>query len=158
MHWAGSPSYLGPPKARIPGLVWERRAPADAHDARACGAHHEVTAAGRSSIIEFAGAAPRRPKTCPNATRNARAFRSHSPADFEFPRSCRRPRRGASRASAGPSRRSAASARLPLKASPLWLRPALGPKAAATEGHAALPDLRASGSSRRPRRSQRKGR
>ena len=34
--------------------------PADAHDARACGAHHEVTAAGGSSIIEFAGAAPRR--------------------------------------------------------------------------------------------------
>ena len=46
--------------------------PADAHDASACGAHHEVTAAGGSSIIEFAGAAPRRPKTCPNATRNAR--------------------------------------------------------------------------------------
>ena len=90
-----SPSHLGPPKARIPGLVWERRAPADAHDARACGAHHEVTAAGGSSIIEFAGAAPRRPKTCPNATRNARAFRSHSPADFEFPRPCRRPRKGA---------------------------------------------------------------
>ena len=49
--------------------------PADAHDACACGAHHEVTAAGGSSIIEFAGAAPRRPKTCPNATRNACAFR-----------------------------------------------------------------------------------
>ena len=52
-------------------------------------------AAGGSSIIEFAGAAPRRPKTCPNATRNACAFRSHSPANFEFPRPCRRPRRGA---------------------------------------------------------------
>ena len=37
--------------------------PADAHDARACGAHHEVTVAGGSSIIEFAGAAPRRPKS-----------------------------------------------------------------------------------------------
>ena len=69
--------------------------PADAHDAHACCAHHEVTAAGRSSIVEFAGAAPRRPKTCPNATRNACAFRSHSPANFEFPHPCQRPRRGA---------------------------------------------------------------
>ena len=69
--------------------------PADAHDARACGAHHPVTAAGGSSIIEFAAAAPRRPKACPNATRNACAFRSHSPANFEFPRPCRRPRKGA---------------------------------------------------------------
>ena len=60
-----------------------------------CGAHHEVTAAGGSSIIEFAAAAPRRPKICPNATRNACAFRSHSPANFEFPRPCRRPRKGA---------------------------------------------------------------
>ena len=69
-----SPSHLGPPKARIFGLVWARRAPADAHDARACGAHHEVTAAGGSSIIEFAGAAPRRPKTCPKRhTERARA-------------------------------------------------------------------------------------
>ena len=68
--------------------------PVDAHDARACGAHHEVTVAGGSSIIEFAGAAPRRPKTCPNATRNACAFRSHSPANFEFSRPWR-PRRGA---------------------------------------------------------------
>ena len=38
--------------------------PADAHDARACCSHHEVTVAGGSSIIEFAGAAPRRPNTC----------------------------------------------------------------------------------------------
>ena len=58
-------------------------------------AHHQVTAAGGSSIIEFAAAAPRRPKTCPNATRKACAFRSHSPANFEFPRPCRRPRKGA---------------------------------------------------------------
>ena len=92
-----SPSHLGPPKARIMSISWKPWAslgapsPADAHDAGACGAHHEVTAAGGSSIIEFAGAAPRRPKTCPNTTRNACAFRSHSPANFEFPR----PRRGA---------------------------------------------------------------
>ena len=94
------PSHLGPPKARIMSISWKpwpslgAPSPADAHDARACGAHHEVTVAGGSSIIEFAGAAPRRPKTCPNATRNACAFRSHSPANFEFPRPCR-PRRGA---------------------------------------------------------------
>ena len=96
MRVRGSPSHLGPPKARISGLVWARRAPLMLM-MRACGAHHEVTAAGGSSIIEFAGAAPRRPKTCPNATRNApaRAFRSHSPANFEFPRPCRQPRRGA---------------------------------------------------------------
>ena len=98
-----SPSHphLGPPKARIMSISWKPWAslgapsPADAHDARACGARHEVAAAGGSSIIEFAGAAPRRPKTCPNATRNACAFRSHSPANFEFPRPCRRPRKGA---------------------------------------------------------------
>ena len=63
--------FLGPPKARIMGISWKPWArmgvpsPADAHDARACGAHHEVTAAGGSSIIEFAGAAPRRPKNMP---------------------------------------------------------------------------------------------
>ena len=91
-----SPSHLGPPKARIMSISWKPWAslgapsPADAHDARACGAHHEVTVAGGSSIIEFAGAAPRRPKTCPNATRNACVFRSHSPANFEFSRPCRR--------------------------------------------------------------------
>ena len=67
-----SPSHLGPPKARISGLVWARRA------VRIM----SITAGGGSSINEFAGAAPRRPKTCPNATQNARAFRSHSPADF----------------------------------------------------------------------------
>ena len=37
-------------------------------------AHHQVTAAGGSSIIEFAAAAPRRPKTCPNATRKRARF------------------------------------------------------------------------------------
>ena len=95
-----SPSHLGTPKARIMSISWKPWAslgapsPADAHDVRACGAHHEVTVAGGSGIIEFAGAAPRRPKTCPNATRNACAFRSHSPANFEFS-PCRRPRRGA---------------------------------------------------------------
>ena len=47
-----------------------------------------IPIAGGSSIIEFAGAAPRRPKTCSNATRNACAFRSHSLANFEFPRPC----------------------------------------------------------------------
>ena len=83
------------PKSPHPWASLGAPSPADAHDAHACVTHHEVTAAGGSSIIEFAGAAPRRPKTCPNATRNARAFRSHSPANFEFPRPCRRPRRGA---------------------------------------------------------------
>ena len=72
-----SPSHLGPPKARIMSISWK------------------AWASLGSSIIEFAGAAPRRPKTCPDATRNARTFRSHSPANFEFPRPCRRPRRGA---------------------------------------------------------------
>ena len=99
-QYSPSHPHLGPAKARIMSISWKPWAslgapsPADAHDARACGAHHEVTAAGGSSIIEFAGAAPRRPKTCPNATRNACAFRSHSPANFEFPRPCRRPCKG----------------------------------------------------------------
>ena len=96
-----APGSIVPPiLARIMSISWKPWAslgapsPADAHDARACGAHHELTVAGGSSIIEFAGAAPRRPKTCPNATRKC-AFRSHSPANFEFSRPCRRPRRGA---------------------------------------------------------------
>ena len=90
-----SPSHLGPPKSPHPWASLGALSPADAHDARACGAHHQVTAAGGSSIIESAAAAPRRPKTCPNATRKACGFRSHSPANFEFPRPCRRPRKGA---------------------------------------------------------------
>ena len=108
--------------------------PADAHDARACGAHHEVTAAGGSSIIEFAGAAPRRPKTCPNATRNALAFRSHSPANFEFPRPCRQPRRGAHHEHQRDHRRKRVGGLCgpPLKAPPLRLRQAL---AAHGRGH-----------------------
>ena len=136
-----SPSHLGPPKARIMSISWKPWAspgapsPADAHDAHACCAHHEVTAAGGSSIVEFAGAAPRRPKTCPNATRNACAFRSHSPANFEFPRPCRRPRRGAhhehQRDPATRRRRVGGNGVFFIKASPLRLRQAL-----ATHGRA----------------------
>ena len=133
VHAPGSsPSHLGPPKARIMSISWKPWAslgapsPADAHDARACCAHHEVTAAGGSSIIEFAGAAPPRPKTCPNATRNACAFRSHSPANFEFPRPCQRPCRGAHHEHQRDPRDAAKEGRgAPLKASPLRLRQAL---------------------------------
>ena len=53
------------PKSPHPWLSLGAPSPADAHDARACGAHHEVTAAGGSSIIEFAGAASRRQKPAP---------------------------------------------------------------------------------------------
>ena len=132
--------------------------PADAHDARACGAHHEVTAAGGSSIIEFAGAAPRRPKTCPNATRNALAFRSHSPANFEFPRPCRQPCRGAHHEHQRDHRDAAEEGRrlvrASLKGSAFTASPSSGgPRPRPQKGPAALPDLRASGSSRRPRRS-----
>ena len=86
-----NPSYLGLSKARIMSISWKHWArmgapsPADAHDARACGACHEVTAAGGSNIIEFAG----------NASQNACAFRSHSPANFEFPRPRQQPRKSA---------------------------------------------------------------
>ena len=141
-----SPSHphLGPPKARIMSISWKPWAslgapsPADAHDARACGAHHEVTAAGGSSIIEFAGAAPRRPKTCPNATRNACAFRSHSPANFEFPRPCRDPARARITSISGTPatqrRRVGGNGVFFIKASPLRLRQALAATAAPTEG------------------------
>ena len=119
--------------------------PADAHDERACGAqHHEVTAAGGSSIIEFAGAAPRRPKTCPNATRNACAFRSHSPANFEFPRQCRRPRRGAHHEHQRDPRDGNGGP--PLKASRLRLRQA----PAATEGRRLEPEALKSASAAGP--------
>ena len=61
VHRAVVPPILGPPKARImsisskPWASLGAPSPADAHDAGACGAHHEVTAAGGSSIIEFDG-------------------------------------------------------------------------------------------------------
>ena len=77
---------------------WPPKSPHHEHQLEALGAPAvrimRSRPRGGSSIIEFAGAAPRRPKTCPNATWNACAFRSHSPANFEFPRPCRRPRRG----------------------------------------------------------------
>ena len=120
--------------------------PADAHDACACGAHHEVTAAGGSSIIEFAGAAPRRPKTCPNATRNACAFRSHSPANFEFPRPCRRPRRGAHHEHQRDPRDAAEEGRRQWRASlkgfAFTASPSSGgPRPRPQKGPAALPDF-----------------
>ena len=90
-----SPSHLGPPKARIPGPVWARRAPLMLMMRAPAVRIIKSRPRGGSSIIESAAAAPRRPKTCPNATRKACGFRSHSPANFEFPRPCRRPRKGA---------------------------------------------------------------
>ena len=131
-----SPSHLGPPKARISGLVWARRAPLmlmmRAPAVRIMRSRPRAEAASSNLL-----AAPRRPKTCPNATRNARAFRSHSPANFEFPASVpATPQGRASRALAGPSRRgeggSAASCRprfFLYGFARLWR-----PKAAATEG------------------------
>ena len=122
-------------------------------------AHHEVTAAGGSSIIEFAGAAQRRPKTCPNATRNARArsraraFRSHSPANLEFPRPCRRPRRGAhhehQRDPPRRRRRVGGSRGPPIKASPLRLRQA---RPRPQKGPAALTDLMAAANAADPKK------
>ena len=113
---------------------------------RACGAHHEVTAAGGSSIIEFAGAAPRRPKT--NATRNACAFRSHSPASFEFPRPCQRPRKGAHHEHQRDPRDAAKEGRRQWRASlkgfAFTASPSSGgPRPRPQKRPAALPDLRA---------------
>ena len=146
VHRAVVPPILTP-KSPHPWASLGAPSPADAHDARACGAHHEVTAAGGSSIIEFGGAAPRRPKTCPNATRNARAFRSHSPADFEFPRPCRRPRRGAHHEHQRDPRGAAKEGRRLVPASLLkgfafTASPSSGgPRPRSQKGHAALPDL-----------------
>ena len=75
VHRAVVPPILAP-KSPHPWASLGAPSPTDAHDARACGAHqhHEVTAAGGSSIIEFAGAAP--PKNLPQRhTERARAFR-----------------------------------------------------------------------------------
>ena len=125
--------------------------PADAHDAHACGAHHEVTAAGGSNIIEFAGAAPRRPKTCPNATRNACAFRSHSPANFEFPRPCRRHRRGAHHEHQRDPRDAAEEGRRQWRASLKGFAfSSGGPRPRPQKGPAALPDLMAAASAADP--------
>ena len=158
-----SPSHLGTPKARIMSISWKPWAslgapsPADAHDACACGAHHEVTAAGGSSIIEFAGAAPRRPKTCPNATRNACAFRSHSPANFEFPRPCRRPRRGAHHEHQRDPRDGAEEGRRQwrgsLKGFAFTASPSSGgPRPRPQKGPAALPDLMAAANAADPKK------
>ena len=154
-----SPSYLGPPKACIMSISWKPWAslgapsPADAHDARACGAHHEVTAAGGSSIIEFAGAAPPRPKTCPNATRNACAFGSHSPANFEFPRPCWRHRRGAHHEHQREPRDAAEEGRRQWRASLKGFAFTASPSSGGPrpKGPAALPDLMAAASAAEPR-------
>ena len=150
-----SPSHLGPPKARSMSISWKAWAspgspsPADAHDACACCAHHELKAAGGSSIIEFAGAAPRRPKTCPNATRNACVFRSHSPANFEFPRPCQRPRSGTP---ATRRRRVGGNGVFFIKASPLRLKP-WRPTAAPAEGARCAARFNGCRQCRRPRRA-----
>ena len=149
-----SPSHLGPPKARHPWASLGAPSPADAHDAHACGAHHEVTAAGGSSIIEFAGAAPRRPKTCPNATRNARA---RFAAIHQLISSFRvRARRGAHHEHQRDSRDAAEEGRQQSRAShkgfAFTASPSSGgPRPRPQKGPAALPDLGASGSGRRPR-------
>ena len=134
-----SPSHLGPPCPH-PWASLGAPSPADAHDARACGAHHEVTApraeAASSNLLALHRAA--------NATRNARAFRSHSPADFEFPRPCRR---GAHHEHQRDPRGAAKEGRRLVPASLLkgfafTASPSSGgPRPRPQKGHAALPDL-----------------
>ena len=126
--------HLGPPKARIMSISWKPWAslgapsPADAHDARACGAHHEVTAAGGSRL--------HRTDQKPAPTRNACAFRSHSPANFEFPRRAGDPARARITSISGTpaTQRSRVGGNgvFFIKASPLRLRQAL---AAQSRGH-----------------------
>ena len=104
--------------------------------------------------------AVQKPAPTPHGTR---AFRSHSPADFEFPRPCRRPRRGAHHEHQRDPRDAAKEGRRLVRASLKGFAFTASPSSGGPRPHpqkepAALPDLRASGSSRRPRRSQRKGR
>ena len=111
--------HLGPPKARIMSISWKPWAslgapsPADAHDARACGAHHE----GRQQHHRI-------------------CWRCTAPSKNITPRGTRArfaPQGRASRASAGPPRRSGGVSAAMIKASPLRLRQALAPTAAPTE-------------------------
>ena len=160
-----SPTHLGPQKARIMSISWMPWAslgapsPADAHDARACGAHHEVShGRGRKQHHRICWRCTAPSKNLPNATRNACAFRSHSPANFEFPRPCRRPRRGAHHEHQRDPRDAAEEGRRLVRASlkgfAFTASPSSGgPRPRPQKGPAALPDLRGSGSSRRPRRS-----
>ena len=155
-----SPSHLGPPKARISGLVWARRASLmlmmRAPAVRIMRSRPRAEAAS-SNLLALHRAA-QKPAPTPHGTR-ARAFRSHSPANFEFPRPCRRPRRGVHHEHQRDPRGAAKEGRRLVPASLLkgfafTASPSSGgPRPRPQKGHAALPDLRASGSSRRPRRS-----
>ena len=87
-----------------------------------------------------------RPKTCPNATRNACAFRSHSPANFEFLGPCRQPRRGAHHEHQRDPRDAAEEGRRQWRASLKGFAFAAspssgGPRPRPQKGPAALPDL-----------------
>ena len=101
---------------------------------RAPGSHHEVTAAGGSSIIEFAGAAPRRPKPAPtpHGTRVCFAAIHQLISSFRV--------RAGDPAGARITSISGTLATRRRRVSPLRLRQALaGPQ----KGPAALPDLMA---------------
>ena len=153
-----SPSHLAP-HARIPGLVWARRAPLmlmmrapavrimrsrpRAEVAPEC---FDQAAEAASSNLLALHRAVQKPAPTPHGTR-ARAFRSHSPADFEFPRPCRRPRRGAHHEHQRDPRGAAKEGRRLVPASLLkgfafTASPSSGgPRPRPQKGHAALPDF-----------------
>ena len=87
-------------------------------------------------------------KNLPQRHTRARAFRSHSPANFEFPRPCRRPRRGAHHEHQRDPRDAAEEGRRQSRAShkgfAFTASPSSGgPRPRPQKGPAALPDLMA---------------
>ena len=154
-----SPSHLGPPKARIPGLVWVRRTPLmlmmRAPAVRIMRSRPRAEAA--SSNLLALHRAVQKPAPTPHGTRARFAaihqlissfrVRAGDPAGTRITSisgtlATRRRREG--------RRQSRASHKgFAFTASPS----SGGPRPRPQKGPAALPDLRASGSSRRPRRS-----
>ena len=152
-----SPSHLGPPTARIPGLVWARRAPLmlmmRAPAVRIMRSRPRAKAA--SSNLLALHRTDQKPAPTPHGMR-AR-FRSHSPANFEFPRRAGDPARARITSISGTpaTQRSRVGDNgvFFIKASPLRLRQAR----AAQKGPAALPDLMAAANCRRPQNRKEDG-
>ena len=127
--------------------------PADAHDARACGARSRAEAA--SSNLLALHRAVQKPAPTPHGTR----ARSHSPANFDFSRPCRRPRRGAHHQHQRHPRDATEEGRrrwrASLKGFAFGVSPSSGgPRLRPQKGPAALPDLMAAANAADPQGKQ----
>ena len=161
VHRAVVPPILAPQKpaswasAGCPGPEWGRRAPlmliTRAPAVRITRSRPRAEAAS-SKLLALHRAVQ---KHAPNATRNACAFCSHSPANFEFPRPCQRPRRGVHHEHQRDPRDAAKEGRRQWRASlkgfAFTASPSSGgPQPRPQKGPAALPDLMAAANAADP--------